>query len=500
MTYMKMLCSTAALALVTANAALAEVTPEQVWENWKSLSTAYGQTVSSTSAAREGDVLVVRGLNVTSKNADAEATVTIEQLNFADKGDGTVDVTMSETSNMVIRTAAVEDVPATTTTLDVLTPGLLVNASGTAEEMRYQFSGPTVTMRLAGIDAPDAPTDLKVEGVISGMSGDYLISGAADKTIASTFKADGLSVVVAGTNTEDGSKIDAKIDFAGLSGQSNTDTRGDMSDMAAALKAGAAISGSFAYQSASMDVKATDATGTTSLTGINAGGDLNFAMDAMRLAYGGTAREASMTASGPQIPFPQLNLAYKEGAFNLVMPVSKSDTPADFGLLLKLVDLTVSNEVWDMLDPGKQLPRDPVSVVLDASGKVKLLVDLMDETAMTNMAGTPGELHALTLNALQVKAAGAEITGDGALTFDNTDLTTFSGVPAPTGNVNLKAVGLNGLLDKLMAMGLIPEDQMMGARMMLGMFAKVVEGEPDTMTSAVEFKDKHLFVNGMQLQ
>ena len=207
-----------------------------------------------------------------------------------------------------------------------------------------------------------------------------------------------------------------------------------------------------------------------------------------------------MTASGPQIPFPQLNLAYKEGAFNLVMPVSKSDTPADFGLLLKLVDLTVSNEVWDMLDPGKQLPRDPVSVVLDASGKVKLLVDLMDETAMTNMAGTPGELHALTLNALQVKAAGAEITGDGALTFDNTDLTTFSGVPAPTGNVNLKAVGLNGLLDKLMAMGLIPEDQMMGARMMLGMFAKMVEGEPDTMTSAVEFKDKHLFVNGMQLQ
>ena len=52
MTYMKMLCSTAALALVTANAALAEVTPEQVWENWKSLSTAYGQTVTSTSAAR----------------------------------------------------------------------------------------------------------------------------------------------------------------------------------------------------------------------------------------------------------------------------------------------------------------------------------------------------------------------------------------------------------------------------------------------------------------
>ena len=51
-----------------------------------------------------------------------------------------------------------------------------------------------------------------------------------------------------------------------------------------------------------------------------------------------------------------------------------------------------------------------------------------------------------------------------------------------------------------MAMGLVPADQMMGARMMLGMFAKVVEGEPDTMTSSLEFKDKHFFANGMQLQ
>ena len=101
---------------------------------------------------------------------------------------------------------------------------------------------------------------------------------------------------------------------------------------------------------------------------------------------------------------------------------------------------------------------------------------------------------------MQIKLAGADVTGTGALTFDNTDMTTFAGVPAPTGSVDLKAVGVNGLLDKLMAMGLVPEDQMMGARMMLGMFAKVVEGETDTMTSSIKFEDKHLFVNGMQLQ
>jgi len=36
--------------------------------------------------------------------------------------------------------------------------------------------------------------------------------------------------------------------------------------------------------------------------------------------------------------------------------------------------------------------------------------------------------------------------------------------------------------------------------MMLGMFANAVEGEADTMTSKIEFKDKGIFANGMQLQ
>lgn len=500
MTQWKFLCSTAFAALLAGNAALADVTPEQVWDNWKALTTSYGQTLTSTSEAREGDALVVKGLNVTSKNADAEATVTIDELKFTDKGDGSVDVTISEASNMAMKTPGAEGVAPATTNMSILTPGMVVNASGTAEEMRYQFTGPTLTVKLDGVDAPDAPKDLKAEATITNMAGDYLVAGSTEKTVASTFKADGAVLIMSGTNPEDGSKFDAKVNFAGLSGQSNSKMTGDMADMAAALKAGAAISGQFAYQSASIDATITDASGETKANGINAGGDLTFTMDATKLAYGGTAKDASMTISGGQIPFPQVNLAYKQGAFNLVMPVSKSDAPEDFAFLMKLVDLTISDEVWGMVDPGKQLPRDPISIVLDASGKAKLTVDLMDETAMAGMQGAPGELHALDINALQVKAVGAEITGTGALSFDNADMTTFSGVPAPTGKVDLKATGVNGLLDKLTAMGLVPEDQIMSARMMLGMFAKVVEGEPDTMTSGLEFKDKHFFVNGMQLQ
>ncbi len=94
-------------------------------------------------------------------------------------------------------------------------------------------------------------------------------------------------------------------------------------------------------------------------------------------------------------------------------------------------------------------------------------------------------LDNLRLNELEVNSAGAMITGQGDLTFDNDDLETFNGFPRPEGQVSLRAVGLNGLLDNLGKMGILPPEQLMGPRMMLSMFT-VVEAQ-DTLTSTIEF-------------
>ncbi|MFN0194219.1 MAG: DUF2125 domain-containing protein, partial [Aestuariivirga sp.] len=111
----------------------------------------------------------------------------------------------------------------------------------------------------------------------------------------------------------------------------------------------------------------------------------------------------------------------------------------------------------------------------------------------------PGELISFELTQLLAKVAGAELTGMGAFTFDNADLETFGGMPAPTGKIDLKVVGANTLMDTLISMGLMSEDDAMGARMMLSMFANPGAG-PDEFTSVLEFKDKGFFANGQQLQ
>jgi hypothetical protein len=176
-----------------------------------------------------------------------------------------------------------------------------------------------------------------------------------------------------------------------------------------------------------------------------------------------------------------------------------SETPQDFAFLTRIVDLTVSEDVWGLFDPAATLSREPVTFILDTKGTGRWLQDIMDPEVQMDGVEPPGELNSLDLTQVLLRAAGAEVGATGGLTFDNTDLTTFDGMPAPTGAINVTIKGVNKLIDNLIAMGLLPEDQAMGARMMMGMFTRPGAG-PDEVTSVIEFKDGGLFANGQQLQ
>ena len=174
-------------------------------------------------------------------------------------------------------------------------------------------------------------------------------------------------------------------------------------------------------------------------------------------------------------------------------------TRGDGSTLVKLVDLKVSDALWSMIDATGALPHDPATLIIDTKGTATLTADLTDKAAMDAMGGNPpGQLNSFDVNQLNLKVAGAELKGQGSFTFDNTDMTSVPGFPAPTGTLDLIATGVNGLIDKLVTMGLVPQDQAMQGKMMMGMFAKPGDG-PDTLISAIEFKDKKMTINGMEM-
>ena len=130
---------------------------------------------------------------------------------------------------------------------------------------------------------------------------------------------------------------------------------------------------------------------------------------------------------------------------------------------------------------------------------MKMIADVFDPQIAATL-DAPAEIEALNINSIVVDAVGAKLDGSGAFTFDNTDTTTYGGMPKPVGAVSVALAGGNALLDKLVAMGLLPEQQAMGARMMMGLFA--VPGDaPDTLKSKVEFNEAgQILANGQRIK
>lgn len=490
-------------ALLISTAAHAELTADQVWTNWKAVTASYGQTVTTASETREGDTLVIKGLTIASTFDGGSINGTIDAVNFRELGDGTVEVTMSPDYPLVVNSTD-PDGKKSVVNVAVRQPDLKIIASGTEAETRYDFTAPSVKAVVKEATVEEKPVEMALEVDVTAMAGSYLVTAGTPTQLASSITADSASMTLAMTDPETGGKINMKGNVATLAGTStgNLLDAAAMVNMSQALKAGFATDGNFTYGAGTLEFDVAEAADTTKGTATIGSGNIVFAMDAERLNYGGGAKDVAITVSGSTIPVPALAMSYGEAAFNLLMPVSKSDVPGDFALLTKLIDLKLSDDVWSLLDPEKILPRDPATVVIDTKGKANWTVDIMDPAETEKLAedAMPAQVHALDVTELTLKAAGAEVTGDGAFTFDNSDTTTFPGVPLPTGQLDLKITGANGLLDRLVLMGLLPEDQAMGARMMMGLFARTVEGSDDTLTSTLEFKDKGFFANGQRLQ
>lgn len=505
--------TTALAALCLASPALA-VTPAEVWQSWQDMATGYGQTLTSESVDDAGDSVTVTGLTIRQEQDGVVSEMTMPELVFTDNGDGTVDVAMPTEIPLTVTTPPAEgETSPTTVTVSILQTDPVLTASGEAGAVGYDFSSAEMVVKLDKIEGVKAEAiDLVVEAKLADVAGGYSSAGTgADATLDYEANAASLNITVSGKDLDpspapDGtasgpSNLNIAISMADLTmaGEGTPLNAGMVENFAKALADGASSAGEINAGATTMVFDLVEAGKASHLEMTGASTGLSFGLGPDGVGYGSTAKDVKMLLKGDDIPFPQIEVAYAEAAFDLQLPIVKSETPQEFVLLSKLVDFTMSEDIWGMFDPTKQLPRDPATLVIDTKGTVTVTADVSDPAAMEAMATPPGEVNSFDITELQAKVAGADLTGAGAFTFDNTDMMTFGGFPAPTGKLDLKLVGGNGLLDKLVAMGMFSEDDAMGFRMMLGMFANT-SPDKDEMTSTLEFKDKGFYANGQRLQ
>jgi len=266
-------------------------------------------------------------------------------------------------------------------------------------------------------------------------------------------------------------------------------------DFDAALKAGLKVAGGVGIGASTLNIR--DNAGQNSIAINLAEASTAFALEAAQMHYASGAKGLTFKVASPDIPVGDVAFDLGELAFSFILPMQKSETPVPFSFVTKLIDIKLPDALWSMADPAGTLPHDPATLIIDTSGTATLTQDIGTKTV--DQAAPPGLLHSLYVAQILFSGAGAKVTAKGGFTFDNSDTTTFDGMPLPTGKLDIAGEGVNGVINNLVTMGVLQTEQAMQARMAISMFS-LNDIAKDTLTSVLEFKDKHFFANGAQLQ
>ncbi|QUJ76459.1 DUF2125 domain-containing protein [Sulfitobacter albidus] len=491
-----------------ATSAAADLTAAEVWGDWQGYLSGMGYGVEATEST-SGNTLTVSDITMNlAGGPDIETMqISIGSLSFVENGDGTVDVVMPDTMPITLEIEPKSTDEAANIVLTYSQAGQRMTASGSADALRYDYTADSFGFSVAGVvvDGVDMGEAMRVNLSGENLQSQTDVSVGETRSYDQTYSASNLVYDIAFKDPagDDGGSVTMRAQTVGFEGTTAlpVDAVASAADMNALMQAGFAFDGVFTTGNGETLIDITSADGTTRIKTGSVAGDYRIKMDADGLRYDLGATDMLIGAQIAGLPIP-LSAQMASAGLELAAPVVKSDTPQDFALGFNLTEFSMSDVIWGLFDPSAQLPRDPATVVLDLSGKAKLLFDMLDPAAAAQLApGTaPGEIDALKINTLTVDAVGARLDATGDVAFDNTDKTTLPGFPKPVGAVTVDLAGANGLIDKLMAMGLLPQEQAMGARMMMGLFAVPGQGE-DTLTSTIEFNDAgQILANGQRLK
>ncbi|WP_376875790.1 DUF2125 domain-containing protein [Albirhodobacter sp. R86504] len=475
--------------------AQADISPDDVWGLMQEYYTSAGLTVTAKETAQGSD-LILRDVVMTFPNETGDAVLTIPELRLADDG-GEVTLTMSDKARGVMSNTALDGSEAKTE-IELIQTDLVAQISGDVDDMKIVFDLPAMAIEArtdqpAGLNGEESlPVTMRFTA--ENLRGTETVTSGMGMQVASDFQIERLGYTATGadpqgegTFTSSGEINDATMKF-----DMKTPEDAASTDLATALENGMRMSGEMKFGQSTGSSEADGPMGAMTTKTTAQTGTLAFNMDQTGARYCVSSAEATADVAMPSLPFPiHLDMASATGGLQIPMVPGEA---APVGVELRMENVTVNDEVWAMFDPSGHLPRTPASIVVDLEGMGKVTGEIGASVDMAATGQVPFELQSVALKSLQVKLMGADLTGSGAATIDNA-----AGIPMPAGAVDLRLEGGNALIDNLVATGLLPSDQLMGVRMMLGLFA--VPAGDDVLTSKIEMReDGGVYANGQRLR
>lgn len=501
--------TTALVCVLPASVALADVTAADVWLDWKGYMTSAGYDITASEASSGGTLSVsdlTMAMDFGDDTMDATAVVDLGTIRFVENGDGSVSIELSEQSKFDIALEP-EAGDSADIVLDYIQDTPVMTATGDPGDITYTYSANALDLRMSTLNVNGAIlTEEIAKLAINIKDVSYVVDTKLGdlRSVVQDMKASALEYdIFFGDPNGDGmAKIKGAMAGLTFAGAGDLPLETDPADLNAMLNDGFSFEGTFNSTSGQYEMTFDGPDGGGTVNSTSGAGSLNVAMAPGGLTYGVGQSDVNINMLMTEFPLP-ISFTAAQTAFDMLLPLQKSEDEQGFGLGLTMTGFEMADSLWGLFDPAGQLPRTPATLVVDLSGKAKVLFDFLDPTqaALLETTGAaPGELSALTLDKLELDAVGARLTGSGDFTFDNADKVTFDGMPRPLGGLDLQLKGGNRLIDTLVNMGLLPQEQAMGARMMMGLFAVPGEGEDD-LKSRIEINEQgHVLANGQRLR
>jgi hypothetical protein len=505
MFYAKTIATAGLMAVLMTGTAHAALTADQIWAAWQDNAASTGLSLVAESKTTEGDVTTLTGVTIApAVTSGTDIKGSIAQITMTQGGDGSVAIAFAPEFTLPI------DAGGEGGKLTVTHENMTLTAHEDGGGTIYDYAGDKLTVDANFVYKAEAmdgsgPQDASVDATFSFVkpAGSYTDMPGANRhiTVSNTSGSLDYSMVqvdpTTQTNTDQTANIaDVKIGFDML--MPATQRLGEIDSGAAFTKA--LLDGLSVKFDLSQGVTTqTDKTQNMFLTYdakvISQPGTASLIMDKTGGQILATSGGAKIEATSPAFPFPTLNVGIGALSMDVRMPMTGTEAvPVRY--MISLADFTVNEEAWALVDPGKVLPRDPATIVLDLKGMAAMDVGAVMDSGDTGSDPDPMPfINSLDIADLKLAVAGALMTAKGAFTFDNS-----TGVPVPLGSADVSLTGGNALIDGLVAIGVVPEDQAASVRMMMSMFMAPGDGA-DTMTSKVEARDDGgIYVNGQRVQ
>lgn len=210
----------------------------------------------------------------------------------------------------------------------------------------------------------------------------------------------------------------------------------------------------------------------------------------------GTTKDISYNLNATGMGMPPMQFLVKDAIVNIAIPLDNVDEVKPTSYKIAINGLTLSDQLWSMFDPKALLPRDAIALDIDVSAGLRWLKKIADIDVKDPGQSPPVEVQSATINAFNLKIAGAELQTSGAVTVDNSQFP-----PVPDGTVNISLKGGYGLLGKLTELGLVPAQNAMVIQGMTAMFFQPGDAGDDHLVSVITMtKDGHISANGMPLK